>query len=56
MQQTYLFIYINNFLEFYFLVKIRVSHAGTATGFGKTITGLKASMIMFQNLMMVPTV
>jgi hypothetical protein len=38
---------INNFLEFYFLEKIRVLHAGTATGFGKMITGPKASMIMF---------
>jgi hypothetical protein len=37
-------------------VKIRVLHAGTATGFGKMITGPKASMIMFQNLTMVPTV
>jgi hypothetical protein len=26
MQQPYLFIYINNFLEFYFLVEIRVLH------------------------------
>jgi hypothetical protein len=33
MQQTQLFIYINNLLKFYFLVKIRVLHCVGSTGF-----------------------